>query len=718
MNESWMRLIMVATLLLAAGALAAPQDTGPLSLARLRELRREMAQRPRRIIANNDGCDVLYFPRDRELTVENFLALRTTGLVGSQVDTISYCTISSGFSFFTHDTRVGELLTRQPADYGLLPNTRNVARDLIELGSDCLRSVVDFGHANGIEVFWSMRMNDTHDVAHTPEKPYLLFPPLKEQHPEWLVGDHVRRTPYGRWSSVNYAVPEVRDLAYGFIEEVCRNYDVDGIELDFFRHLCYFASVANGGVASPEECDMMTDLIARVRAMTEEVGRERGRPILVAVRVPDSVEFSREVGLDIERWLADGLVDILITTGYFRLNPWEYSVDLGHRYGVPVYAGLSDARVRGETRFRRHSVQSYRGRAMNAWAAGADGIYTFNLFAPASPIFREIGDPAVLATLDKLYFATVRNGNPNSWLAQGARHRTVPVLTPSNPASIGPDRPLVIDLPVGEDLARVRKAGVTPTVTLHLEMPDVGGPERVHVLLNGVELTEGSAAEGWLDYPVSPERLIRGANRVEVALDPEGMPGPEDWTIVWEATDRPAAPWYRDPGSERTEDRLEDGALRIADRGRVSGDYHYYRYPWGAGPDDHVVIEARVKVISGSSYVIFGNGAAQERLGLWPDHIDLWFDNSVRYDMDTTDEFHTYRIETEGADLRVYVDGELRIDAPGHYTGRPGFRQLAFGAANSGAVGEAWWQQVRARLSSVSCRDLVLSVEYPDTAGG
>jgi len=702
-------LLAAAASILMVSAVSAqpPAGEGELSIEQLREMRRELAHRPRRIIANNDGCDCLYFPTDREVTVEGFLDLRTTALAGTHVDTIAYCTISSGFSNFTHATEVGTVLTRHPGDYGILPDKRNITQDLIDLGSDTLHSVVEFGHEHGIEVFWSMRMNDTHDAAHTPDTPYLLFPPLKVEHPEWLVGDHVTRTPYGRWSSVDYARPEIRDLAFAFIEEVCHNYDVDGVELDFFRHMCYFAGVANGGAASQEERDMMTDLLQRVRSMTEEVGQERGRPILVSVRVADSVEFDREMGLDIERWLQDGLVDILVTTGYFRLNPWEYSVELGHRYDVPVYPCLSDSRVRGESRFRRASIQGYRGRAMNAWAARdqsgspADGIHTFNLFSPTSAVFREIGDPATLATLDKLYFVTVRDGNPNSWLAGGDSHRSVPILTPLHPVSISPGEPLGTDIWVGEDTEQARAAGAEPSVTLHLEMPGIERAEQVRVTLNGHRLDGGTPAEGWIDYPVPVEWLERGRNRVEVALEPDELPGPDDWSVSWEATETPQAPWYRDPGSDRTEEKLEDGALSIADRGTVSGDYHYYRYAWGAEPDEPLVVEARVKVVSGSSFVIIGNAVAGERLGLWPDHIDLWSDNDIRYEMDTTDDFHTYRIETEGEDLKVYVDGELRLDSmpPGSssreaasrgswHSGRP---IAAWSARRTGArSGRAW----------------------------
>ncbi len=708
-------LIVAAVALTSCTATPQQGDDTAMTLEKLREARRDLTFADRGILANNDGCDCLYYPKDLEITVENFLDRRTTALADedSQVGTIAYCTISSGFSFFTHDTKAGTVLTREPEDYGVHPEDRNATQPLIDLGSDCLQSVVEFGHANDIEVFWSMRMNDTHDNAHSPDDPYLLFPPLKEEHPQWLVGAHDDRTPHGRWSSVNYAFPEIRDLAFSYIEEVCRNYDVDGIELDFFRHLCYFKSVAEGGVASDDERAAMTDLMRRVREMTEEVGLERGRPILVATRVPDSVEFCREMGLELERWMKDDLVDIVIPSGYFRLNPWDYTVELAHALDVAVYAGFSESRVRGESRFRRQSLESYRGRAMNAWAAGVDGIYTFNHFNPDSQVFRQVGDPAAMAGLDKLYYATLRDGNPNRWLAGGAQYRTIPILTPNYPAGILPDEPLAIDLMVGEDFEAEREVGGEPTATLHLEIPGIDRPEQVRVTFNGHALEDTCVNDGWLEGPVPIDSIERGRNSVEVAAVPYETAEEDEWTIEWEADEKPQAPWYRDQGSERTEEAIQEDGMLIADRGTVSGDYHYYRYSWGADPSEQVVVEARVKVISDSSFVIVTNGPAQERLGLYPDHIDLHFNRDIRYDMDTTDDFHTYRIVMEGEDIQVYVDGELRLDGSGTYDSRGGgWRQLAFGAANSGMMGAAVWQSIRARLSGMSCRDMVLSVDY------
>ena len=122
----------------------------------------------------------------------------------------------------------------------------------------------------------------------------------------------------------------------------------------------------------------------------------------------------------------------------------------------------------------------------------------------------------------------------------------------------------------------------------------------------------------------------------------------------------------------------------------------------------------QAKVVSGWSNVIVCNGVATDRLCLRPDHINLYSSN-IRYDMDTTDAFHTYRIVLKGQDILVYVDGELRLDGTGKYTSpvQPvGRNDVSFGAANSGEVGEALWQSVRFRAPGIALRDLALRVQY------
>lgn len=700
-------------LLVVLTPLPAQETGGESALKQLRETRKQLAHKQRRVIFNNDGCDALYLPKGEKLSVEKFLDKRTTPLKGTQVDAIAYCTISSGFSFFTHRTKVGTMLTRQPGDFGIRPDMRNITQEMADMGTDCLQAVLEFARKNKMECFWSMRMNDTHDAEYRPDKPYLLYPPLKVEHPDWLVGDPVKRSRFGRWSSVDYARPEIRDLAFRFIEEVCQNYDVDGVELDFFRHLCFFKSTAHGGKATQAERDMMTDLMRRVRAMTEEIGLKRGRPILVMVRATDSVDFNRDMGLDVERWLQDGLFDMFVTTCYFRLNPWETSVALGHKYGVPVYPCISDSRVKGEGRFRRGSVESYRGQAAEAWAAGADGIHLFNLFdvfGGRSPVFKEVGDPKALRKMDKLYFVTVRDGDPGRWLMDGAKYRNQPVLTPACPKTITASKPLTLDIAVGEDFDAKTKA----RPTLHFQMPTLRNVDAVCVKLNGHELGGGKLVRDWLDINISPAWIKKGANKVEITVNPQPATGDGQWTIAYEADKLPAKPWHRDSGSPRTEEKLTKSTLTIADRGNVPGDYHYYRYPWGADPAGKSVVEARVRVVSGLSRVIITNGEAQERLELQPGGIELWSRKTVRHAMDTTGDFHAYRIETQGKDIQVFVDGELRLNAPGAYVKTAVNRnELCFGASDSTSLGEACWDYVRARTDSQSCLDVVMSVKQP-----
>ncbi len=678
--------------------------------------RKELRRRRRRIIFNNDGCDALYFPEKLEANAETLLARRTAPLADSQVDSVFYCSISSGFSNFTHRTTVGSVLLRQvPEELGIA-GQRNITGNLIDQGTDPLQAVLDWCRENDRECFWSFRMNDTHDGAHRPDKPYPLFPELKEKHPEYMIGTFAERPKHGAYTAVDYTLPEIRELAFRYVEEVCRNYDVDGIELDFFRHLSYLKGPAFGKSASQAELDLMTGLMQRIRGAAETAGRKRKRPILIAVRVPDSVAYCRQLGLDLEQWLEGDLVDLLIGGGYFQLNPWEYLVELGHRYGVAVYAGLSESRVKGDAPpFRRNSVESYRARAMRAWQAGVDGIYLFNFFNPKAKILREIGDRNALQTLDKIYYATIRNGDPDRYVPNGRRWQTVPVLTPRNPLRLPTGKTRTVNLAVGEDWAQLARQGISPRIECHLQ---ASGAEALRVAINDTPLGNPQVSGVWTTFTAPAELFAPGLNRVEltaVPRQPAADTKDEAWNVVFDATEKPTFPWVPDrrrEGSVVCE--LREGALFIADRGKKPGDYFYYSYPWNIAPEAETVAEVRVKVVSGWNNIIVANGVAYERVALYPDHI-AFYEAKLSHEMDTTDAFHTYRVVLRGKDIRVYVDGELRLDGTGRFTRPlPERNDIRIGAANSPNLGEAYWQSVKLGFAaaSVSLFDLVLSVRY------
>ena len=286
------QLIFILTVLV--GGCAATDSR--LTRDSLVDARQKAKHRTRRIIMNNDGNDSRQFEPGEPQTVENFLSKRVSPLAGTQVDAIFYC--SGVFNLYTHRSNVSELHVTEPE----FPRPWTMA--LINQGTDTLESVITFGHANKIEVFWSMRMNDTHDSS--PNWSYLLTE-WKKAHPDYLMKHLVEKPRYGgrRWSAVNYELPEVRDKVFEIVQDVCTRYDVDGIEMDFFRHPVFFLPQMTGDEVTQKQCDLMTGLLRRVRTMTEEVGMKRGRPILVAARVPDSVGYARAIGLDLVLWFPD-----------------------------------------------------------------------------------------------------------------------------------------------------------------------------------------------------------------------------------------------------------------------------------------------------------------------------------------------------------------------------------------------------------------------------
>ncbi len=225
----------------------------------------------------------------------------------------------------------------------------------------------------------------------------------------------------GRWSALDYTIPEVRDKAFRVLQDVATRYDVDGLELDFFRHPVFFKPQMTGAPVTQDHCDMLTELLRRVRRMVDDVAARRERPLLIAVRIPDSIGYCKGIGLDVERWLKDDLIDLLVAGGYFHLQPWENIVAVGHRYDVPVYPCLSASRLSSD-RFNNLSVtrlKTWRAEAARAWKAGADGIYVFNCFNPRDPIYRELGDPKLLKGLDQEYQVNV--GRLNHWLKDGSQ---------------------------------------------------------------------------------------------------------------------------------------------------------------------------------------------------------------------------------------------------------------------------------------------------------
>ena len=483
----------------------------------MRRTRREMKWRHRRVIYNNDSGDVY---AEGANTPEGFLAVRMKPVLDTQVDSVFYCTGAT--TMFSHQAKVGEVYGKHLPEgiTGFPAHVKGNIRALAELGTDALELAIKFCKENDLEVFFTHRINDIHDSFLDWE-----LTTWKREHPEYLMGQKEDMQKYDvsdprkRWSALDFELQEVRDYLIAIIDDVLSRYDVDGIEIDYFRSPCFFRSTMVFEPATPEQVAILTGFQRRVREKAYEHGNRRGRPILVAARVPMTKKASLHVGIDIERWLKDDLLDVLTTGGGYVpfTMPTRELVELGHAYKVPVYPTISASGMRSHS-----AIEGWRGAAANAWHAGADGMYLFNTFPrkPGHPHFTELGDPEALARMKKVF---IIDNRPvvSGGLVQGiAQSQILPVELDS----VGKVRE--VTLPVGEDVAAAAKDKRLALAQLRIGLEGKGPQDKVDVRLNGnaIEASEEDATSGWATYATDPSQYRHGDNTLSFRVVGRGDP--------------------------------------------------------------------------------------------------------------------------------------------------------------------------------------------------
>jgi hypothetical protein len=493
-----------------------------------------------RVIYNNDGGDLITkgdipkwlrdAPEDSDPRKE-LLRRRTGGVLSSGITTISYCT-GWAFGNLLHDSKLANNVVA-------MHKSSSVRTRLAEENTDSLHVMADFCTENDIELWWSMRMNDTHDAAN-PD----LFSDFKRKHPKLMLGTATSHPKYGKWTAVDYAAPEIRNFAKSVIKEVVENYDVKGVELDFFRHPIFFRTTAAGLPASQEEVEMMTKFIAEAHEVSHQAGIKKnkgGKPILLGMRVPDSIEYCRYLGLDLEKILGDKLVDFVIFGGYFRLSNWSYSAELARRHGIPSYASLDTPTVqvpvepvtqepsldnrygwingtkdyRRPTILRRVDIESYRGRVLSALVQGQNGVSFFNLFNSRAKIFQDLSNLNTLVKKPVKYFYMSRGTQqpPSNFVPGGTRFYQGPIVNPGFPKALGEKK---ISLEFSLFLPEIPFQG-RARLFLDFSGSEVDGNSRCRLRLNEKELEEiqvGKTTEVWQDLP--SKELVTGKNIVEV----------------------------------------------------------------------------------------------------------------------------------------------------------------------------------------------------------
>ena len=467
----------------------------------LEQARRRAVERRRRLILDDDG-DLVYDPEAAQ-GAEAFLGLRLRPVLGTPVDSIAWC-IMWGIAQGPGQTRYWQ--------------TQQQNRPLNQAIHDPTPVMVEGIHRHGLEVFGSIRMNDTHDAFGMPEG-RLVYPP-KVAHPEWLLGEQSQKgSPFttleaAMWSGLNFAKPEVREDRLWWVRHTAENYDLDGIDLNFFRMPWYFKPGEEEAGAS-----LMNDLIQEAHRIVRKVAESRQRPLLLGVRVPGTLQACNRIGLDVETWLEQGWVDRMLIGGGYTVftNPARELVNLGHRHDVPVYPCINC----GLKVFA--SDETMRGAASNIFSAGADGIYLWNyhyrqvpMLAYGRPVPEAYGLLEDIQSASSLQFRDKRFGVDYIQDIGPYAIASHPGQLPLELSRGNPGPAAAVELPVGENLEAAAGADRPGSVRLDLDVEGLNRGERIAARLNGGEL----ALEAGED---PPEGLERFGCPVQAAMVRQGM---------------------------------------------------------------------------------------------------------------------------------------------------------------------------------------------------
>ena len=479
------------------------------------------AQRPRRVIFNDDTHELALEDAN---TPEGFLAHRITPLLETHVGTISWSVLCGQFDAPAYDSKVQPIYgdaQGAPVKYWhrVTENVKTLAREY-----RCpLHLVCDFAHEHNMEAFASVRMNDVHDSFMDAN----AMTVWKRTHPEFMVDTRGTLPEFELYTTAqDFSHEPVRQRKLQIIEEICQRYDVDGFELDYIRHPVLFSRRMRGEPCTIDEIEVITSMMGEIRSLTDGAAERRGKPLLIAVRVPDTFTTCLDNGMDVMSWLEEDLIDILIIGGGYA--PWslpvEAWVEAARPYDVPVYPCVN---------MGKELLPLVRGLASNWYRNGAHGLYFWNLGTPFEfmtgdelvetrrrcyACVSEVGDENMLIGKEKLFSVDSATGGILPYYAHLSAPRPLPLKSKCGALRTG-----VIDrvtLTVGDDVEAYPPARAILTV----EFDDPSWKEALLIRLNGEELTDrrfistsDSQTNCELAYNVRVPPLRTGRNVVELA---------------------------------------------------------------------------------------------------------------------------------------------------------------------------------------------------------
>ncbi len=466
----------------------------------------------RRTIYHNDARHYYLWVHDSPITMEDAWK-PIDEIAGTAVDTFSYC-VERGDGIF-YPSKFGIIMgtDMRPFKSAILWHAWESMQSLVDRGLDPLKVLIDRAHEKELEFYADLRLASYGgmDPAHKVDE-----------------------------GGGGFAHQEVRDHHFAVLEELVRDYDTDGVELDYsaaFGKATFFFR--------PQDVEANTPLMTKwVGEVSDMVRNRQGKPAGIGARLFPTEEMNLAQGLDVRTWVKEGLVDWVVPFLYAYNNldpdmPMDWLIEAAKDTEVSVY-GMLQPYVRDESTVpdnRMYLRRIYptpdivRAAAANYWDRGVDGLYTWFMQWPLSDaqrrILSEIRDPDVIKEGNKRYVLRRRS---ESAAAMGY-DAILPVQIPS----ADPGKRYPITFHIADDIQgtpdRIRQ------VHLRINISNVVTQDRFTILLNGRSLADeiclrdygrqDAARDQWLEFHLVDVRPQRGQNTLEISLDarPAGLVG-------------------------------------------------------------------------------------------------------------------------------------------------------------------------------------------------
>ncbi|MFI4911818.1 MAG: LamG-like jellyroll fold domain-containing protein [Sedimentisphaeraceae bacterium JB056] len=287
-------------------------------------------------------------------------------------------------------------------------------------GGDVVNDFLQACRDKGVGAFISYRVNDVH---HLTENQRTYICKFYYDHPEYKIGTVISAHQVGH----NWLYEEARNYKLAMITELCTNYDVDGIELDFLRFPSYFP---DGETTYQQRSDIMVGFVQAVAAILDSTSKN-GRQRYLSVRIPDRISDFDAIGIDVQRFVNAG-VDMVNLSNYYWTNQQSDISDIRAMIPeIPLYHEFTNFIERNWQ--RETTLEQFYTSAYLAYQQGANGVSTFNFayyrptieksepfHEPPFEIFNNLDDIEFLSTQNQWYFncgGLVRNAYQQEFIA-------------------------------------------------------------------------------------------------------------------------------------------------------------------------------------------------------------------------------------------------------------------------------------------------------------